>query len=271
MQLQIQTNIFTLTITFLLLFTNFQRTNGDDDQIVFESTFNGVISEMNLLKSKIISANFELESLHNKLHLQTDLVNMIRTGIDHKSVKEDHCDESELFDELDNKLHKIKQNFHKVINNNDDKHLDKMDSILQKVKASNGCHENEDTAQLQEIKKQILEKLQKFNQYVERLELMEKRFEQFDKADENDTSIMTYTNTPDLDNIINQINTKLLSQEQTLLQFDEHLNEMKNISSTVESHLKARKEKSKGRCAKGKCVLYKLIEMDKSLNITKHV
>ncbi|XP_023300152.2 protein MLP2-like [Lucilia cuprina] len=271
MQFHIQTNICTLTITLFVLFINFQKANGDGDHNTFESTFNGVASEMNSLKSKLISANYELESLHNKLHLQTDMVNMIRTEVDHKAVKEDQCDTSELFDELDNKLRKIKQNFHKVINNNDDKHLDKMDSILQNVKASKGCNNNDDTAQLHKIKAHILENLQKFNQYIERLEVLEKRFEQFEKTDENDTSIMTHANKPDLDNIINQINAKLLSQEKTLLQYDEHLNEMKNISATVESHLKARKEKSKRRCTKDKCVLYKLIEMDKSLNITKHV
>ncbi|XP_065361168.1 structural maintenance of chromosomes protein 2-like [Calliphora vicina] len=268
MQFHLKTNIINTLIAILLFFNKFHKTNGNSDPNEFDSTSRDLTGEMDILKNNLRRVNFDLDALHGKLHLQSDMVNTIKTQILNSDTDKDQCETSELFDELDNKLHKVKQNLQKLINENDDTHLDKMDSILQKVKWLKDCGEENDTAQLQDIKTQINQKLQAVDQYIQRLEILEGRFEKLVDPSENDTSIIEYNNNnklPDLDNIINEINRKLSSQEVQLQQFEEHLSEMQNISSAVETHLKRKKQKSK--CLK--CALYRLIEMDKSLNITK--
>lgn len=160
----------------------------------------------------------------------------------------------------------IKQNLHKVINENDDKHLDKFDSILHKVKSTKSCADEGNTEELQELKNKMSKKLEKLDQYAKRIEELEIKFAKIEQPGDQATNSNKLT---DLEKTIQEINSKLSLQEEKFVQFEEHLEDMKNVSSVVENYL-SKKNKHKIRCSRGgRCMLYNLITTDKSYNLTK--
>ncbi|KAM7356298.1 uncharacterized protein ACRADG_002102 [Cochliomyia hominivorax] len=165
-------NIFTL-FTIILSCNNLLNTNCYPNQGT--SGYSDVIDKVNITKTNLRTINLELDALHKQLHLQSDMIGIIRNFIDDigKGVEKDQCDISESFDEIDNKLNKIRKQLHKTINDNDDKHLEKMDEILQKIKVAKNCGYDSEPKELEDIKQQISKKLKKFDQYTDHVQKLE--------------------------------------------------------------------------------------------------
>lgn len=133
------------------------------------------------------------------------------------------CETIQYFNEIEIRLNQMKQNLIHLININNDKHLNKIDTILSKEKAFGGCDASNNTLQLEEIKMELSNQKLKLNELIKRLDVLEINFQNRLRPQQKEVET--------IDSIVNQINLKLDMQTSILEKFDKQITDLPNTSS----------------------------------------
>ncbi|TMW46874.1 hypothetical protein DOY81_008038 [Sarcophaga bullata] len=198
-----------------------------------------------------LKLQLDLDTLQSRLHLQSELINSIRARVLKTDTTSKQCKISEHFNEIEYRLHRMKQNLIRLMNNNNDKHLDKIETILFKMQTFRVCSDEKNNAQLwEEIKTRLSNTETKITEFFKRLETLETTSQDISKPQQE------YKES--IDSIVNQIHTKLEKQENILQKLNQPLSDLPKTSAYILP-----------RHCHGNCIIKRLLEADKKLSVEK--
>ncbi|XP_013117737.2 myosin-9 [Stomoxys calcitrans] len=200
-----------------------------------------------LLKNDINSLNENLNSLKQRHNQQTEHIKKVKTLYGQTENILDHCHVNKAFSDFATTTSEIKQKVGGIINDNYDKHTSKLNQTLQYLnKLSVGCGAGERQV-LIDLQRQIEEKLLKLKGFEQRLKQLQ----------ENSSNIAIQEEMQPLAELLNEIISKLATQEDKLKNFESVQPAIQNSLENIE----AIKKKEVAQCHQKKCIAEKISKL----------
>lgn len=148
----------------------------------------------------------------------------------------------------------MKQNLIRLMNNNNNKHLDKIERILFQMQTFTDCGDAKNNTQpWKEIKTRLSNTETKITEFFKRLEILETNLQNISKPQQE--------NKEAIDSIVNQIQIKLNMQENILQKLNQTFSDLPNTA--------AREANILSRPCHGNCIIQRILEADRKINLEK--